>query len=298
MTSNSRSRGWVYTLNNWTDEQWEALREITCRYHVIGKEVGECGTPHLQAYIHFAEACTFRSIKKKLFTAHIEKLHGSPEDAANYCKKGEQPKDEWKELKHRGPNWGLNADFWETGELPHQGKRNDWEAIREMSKSGCTRKDLVDQHFKKVCMYPGILRNLEILRPALTDRATLANYWYYGAPGLGKTSKARRENPGLYQKLKNKWWDHYDGQEVVLIDEWRPDDSSMVDELNRWADHYPMQVETKGGMMEIRPQKIIVTSNYSIEECFQSLGQVTLDSVKRRFKVVHFVGLNQYHEES
>lgn len=41
----------VFTLNNWTDEEYSYLtKEFApkCRWMVIGKEIGENGTKHLQ----------------------------------------------------------------------------------------------------------------------------------------------------------------------------------------------------------------------------------------------------------
>lgn len=53
--------------------------------------------------------------------------------------------------------------------------------------------------------------------------------------------------------------------------------------LKNWADKFPFVAEIKGGSMTIRPEKIVVTSNYHPAECF---GDKDLGPILRRFKVV------------
>lgn len=52
------SRGWVFTLNNYTEEEETLALALPWGWHepsygVIGKEVGESGTPHFQGYLYF-----------------------------------------------------------------------------------------------------------------------------------------------------------------------------------------------------------------------------------------------------
>lgn len=91
--------------------------------------------------------------------------------------------------------------------------------------------------------------------------------WIEGEPGIGKSYAVRQAFKGkIYLKDHSKWWDGYDGEEVVLIDDVHADAAWMVHFLKIWADGYPFNAETKGGMAKIRPRWIVVTSNYSIEE--------------------------------
>lgn len=83
----------------------------------------------------------------------------------------------------------------------------------------------------------------------------------------------------------NKWWDSYIDQEEVLIDDVDYNQANWIGNfLKIWADHYPFIAEFKGGSRLIRPKKIIVTTQYSIENLFNdSELQAALN---RRFRLI------------
>lgn len=89
---NTRSRKWCFTLNNYTDENLtQILKYIeasTDTQYIIGKEVGEEKTPHLQGFISFKFQKSFQNVKKGLGNkAHIEKARGSLKQNYDYCAK-------------------------------------------------------------------------------------------------------------------------------------------------------------------------------------------------------------------
>lgn len=115
----------------------------------------------------------------------------------------------------------------------------------------------------------------------------LQNEWWYGSTGTGKSKKVWEDYPEHYGKMLNKWWDGYQDEEVVVIEEWCPKNECTASALKIWADRYPFNAEIKGGLLKkIRPKKIIVTSNYSIDQCFERSED--REPIKRRFKQVHF----------
>jgi len=113
----SRSRNWIFTLNNYTDADVEQLRELggggRCLYLVFGRERGVGGTPHLQGYVRYPHAKLFSAVKHDVSErAHVQPARGTFAQASAYCKK--------------------ELDFEEFGEgEPEQGRRTDLDRFRE-----------------------------------------------------------------------------------------------------------------------------------------------------------------------
>jgi hypothetical protein len=114
-----QGKHWVFTLNNYNDENQEDLRslgvnESVCSYLVFGREVGESGTPHLQGYVRFVVGCRPDRVKRLLKSDRffIELARGNAQQASEYCKK--------------------QGDYEEFGRLPAgKGKRSDLDRILE-----------------------------------------------------------------------------------------------------------------------------------------------------------------------
>lgn len=85
----SASKRWVFTRNNYKENemaQWIKVFEGFDMKYIIGKEVGENGTPHLQGYVEAAKK--FRPIEKfRGLQAHWEKARGNIKKNHVYCSK-------------------------------------------------------------------------------------------------------------------------------------------------------------------------------------------------------------------
>ena len=267
------SRAWCFTLNNYTEEEEETLRNAPCAYMVLGKEVGDQGTPHLQGYVHFKEAKTLSAMKKIMPRAHLEIRKGTVDQAVDYCKK--------------------DGQYEEFGEKPMSQKekgqcnKRRWQMINEKAAEG-------DEAWLKENEPHVYHTGLATFRSHKKPRTDVLSYeetpheWWVGPTGTGKSKKVWEEYPAHYAKEKNKWWCNYTGQETVVIEEADPKNMEhLADRLKVWADRYPFPGEIKGGRIEgIRPLKVIVTSNYTPEECFPN--QNDIEPILRRFKVVQF----------
>lgn len=94
--------------------------------------------------------------------------------------------------------------------------------------------------------------------------------WLCGAPGLGKSFFAQQfcQQRGLSHYLKpcNKWWDGYEDEDIVIIEDVDKVAAKFLTHLIKiWCDEGPFRAETKGASVYIRPRGFIVTSNYTID---------------------------------
>lgn len=88
----TRSRCWVFTLNNYTNKEYEDILKAFnakngCEY-IVGKEIGKKNNvKHLQGYVNLRSAMSFSAIKKLMPNAHIEKARGNKQKNFDYCSK-------------------------------------------------------------------------------------------------------------------------------------------------------------------------------------------------------------------
>lgn len=271
-------RSFCFTWNNYPEDYKERLEEKLvplAKYMVVGREVGESGTPHLQGYAQLWKQKSL-GVLGKLFPWHIEATRGTPEQAANYCKK--------------------DGDYYEVGELATASSGGDaekqrWKWIIEKAKEG----DLAAIEEQEPAAFVQRYRTLQHIKKDYAkppeDREGTTGIWIYGPSGVGKSRTvrecARARGLAFYAKNCNKWWDNYQGEPVVVIDDVDKSHSVLGHHLKIWADRYAFQAEVKGSAMWIRPTDVVVTSQYSIDDIWADVE--TREALHRRFEVHHMV---------
>jgi len=262
-------RNYCFTINNYSEEEFNALKEIKCQYLVCGKEIGEQGTPHLQGYVYFKGPKTLACASKCLPRAHLEPAKGTADQNYAYCTKegnfieiGTRPKSQKEKGEMEKERWSNIINLAESGNLEQLKEEDPQVYLKHYRTLQAIQKDHAPM-------------------PANADGTT--GIWYYGPSGSGKSRKAREENPDAYLKMCNKWWDGYHDEEVVLIEDLDQNHGVLGHHLKIWADRYAFPAEIKGGKINIRPKKIIVTSNYHPMEIWADKG--TLEPILRRFEI-------------
>lgn len=269
MPAQVRKRCWVWTCNNYTDADKKAILAIDYRYVCWGHETGgKTGTPHLQGYISFTHVRTFQQVRKLMprQVGWIDYRKGSIPQAENYQKKdgdwfedGDRPIDPKKKGEMEKVKWA---------EILKAAKEGDWEWLEL-------------EHPQVWCHMEAKLR-AKYKPTKIRMDGELEHMWIWGSPGTGKTTWVLDKYPDCFMKDLSKWWDRYDSEDTVFIDEWSPD-VKLDREIKIWADRTSFNAEVKGGGMSIRPKRIIICSNYTIAECFSGVQR---EAVERRFKQV------------
>lgn len=263
----AKSRAWVFTLNNYTSEEVEEIKAWICYYLIFGKEVAPTtGTPHLQGYVYFEHAKTLATLKKKFQArARWEAAQGTPKQASDYCSK--------------------DGDVFEKGTRPLSSKEKGDKGKRKFEEAFAAYKEKRYEDMGKFGLqmkqFDQLQAKIDQRDQKLEELTECTNEWHYGVPGCGK-SHIRYEYPEVYIKKTNKWWNNYKNQDVVVIEEFSKFKIELTDDLKEWAGEHPFAAETKGGQIEIRPKKTIVTSQQHPADIWTGDD---LAAMMRRFKV-------------
>ena len=84
-----RCRAWCFTINNYTEEEYQFLKNVQCVYIVFQKEVGALLTPHIQGYVYLKDKISMSRVKVLLGCdrVHLERAIGSAQQNYDYCTK-------------------------------------------------------------------------------------------------------------------------------------------------------------------------------------------------------------------
>lgn len=211
------------------------------KYLIVGEEVcPSTGKTHYQGYVEFLQQKDFSLIKRLLGEeTHIESRRGSANQASAYCMKDNK--------------------FIEYGTMGKQGKRTDLDNVVEDIQSGLSLRETALAHPTQYIKYHKGIEKFRALQiePRNWETEVIV---LYGKTGCGKSRQARElcENYYVWTPARGKWFDNYDGQEDVIMEEFRgqlPLGFMLV-----LLDRYECPVECKGGTVEFCPKRIVITS--------------------------------------
>lgn len=109
------STRWCFTINNYSEDDEQSCTDFLSSgnvvYGVVGREIGESGTPHLQGFVILHNPQRLSFLRRKISDrGHYERCNGTSEQNRDYCRK--------------------DGDFEEFGTFPsRQGARTDLDRL-------------------------------------------------------------------------------------------------------------------------------------------------------------------------
>lgn len=275
----AQARAWCFTLNNAASD--ELAQHANERYCLWQREKGESGTEHLQGYVEFSKPMRLGGLKKWLPGAHFEVRRGTPQQAADYCRK--------EESRVAGP--------WERGEMGgQQGARADLEAAKQLIEEGASKREVYEQCSEVAAKYPRFVDALLAWRSEAAAEKVLdfsakfpwqqelldvvegpvdprAVYWVYdGVGNHGKTYFAKHlvDAHGAFYTNGGKAVDltyAYAGQGIVVFDYVRDSkDYVGYGVIEQLKNGILMSTKYESTMKRFNVPHVIVLANFRPEE--------------------------------
>jgi hypothetical protein len=269
----SRAKYWVFTLNNYTEEDKILLSTLCLEspevaYLGYGEEVApSSGTPHLQGLVELNRALRLRQVTQILGgRVHVEVRRGTFEQAKEYCEK--------------------EGQFVEYGIRVSRGRgaRTDLDALREDLRNGRTLVDISNDHFSSFLRYRrSIFSYVGLNAKKRNWQMSVIVYW--GPTGSGKTSAVYNNaatSEDVWTYPGNGWFDGYNGQKIALFDDFSGSEFKLP-YLLKVLDRYPMQVPIKGDFVNWAPEEVYITSNLNPNCWYPNAHNEHVSALFRRF---------------
>lgn len=272
-TSGRQGRNWVFTINNFTEEDDNCVKALADDDDVLRiiaeHEHLEEGTPHIQGFIAFKKRVYRTEVERRLGgRAWIQIAVGSWRQNIQYCSKEAQV------IVSKNCITGeLTMDAVEAARKMDPWTFEDNYTMVWVKHRAQIMNIMLDNAMRNVTNWGGDLK--------------MKNYWIWGKPGTGKSKWASNLMPvqQQYKKAVNKWWDGYNlvVHRIVILEDFPSNGQMFAQHLKIWSDRYFFMAECKGSSMVVEPGRFffIITSNFPIEACFEN--EEDSKAIQRRF---------------
>lgn len=264
-------RSMVFTINNYTDENIQAIQDLTQHIRIsCGYEVGAEGTPHIQGVVVWKQPKQFKAAQKLLlgtnegcYTAKMVKCWQAN---INYTQK--------------------SANLLRFEDNAAQGNRTDLEGIGELVKEGKRMRDIAAENPSVYIKYSRGMHALQaILIKPRTEMPRITVLW--GKTGTGKSKEAREwlpNEPYVWSPAQGQWFDGYEGEKEVIFEEYRG--NFPMGMLLLLLDRYECRVQYKGGAMQFAGTNICITSPMHPKDWYCNQESDKIDQLLRRITII------------
>lgn len=237
---------------------------------------------HYQGFLILNRSQRIKKIKQIIGDekAHIENAKGTNDQCIAYCTKSET----------RDPTF--TAVTYGSAPISQAGKRTDWDGLKEMLKTRTIKTindtELIDKFSSLMGRYKeGVARFCKAygIRIIYNDikRTDMTKINIISGPsGCGKTTYVKELKDSYYKDENHLWWDNYDGQENVIVNDYTGCGKINPLELLKLADHAPLELQQKGGSCQFTSKVIWITTNLTKDEFFRTVGDAHKEALNRR----------------
>jgi hypothetical protein len=282
-----------------TLDDWMAAIDILCSTDVVEEcriksavmqvECGEGGTQHLQCFMQISKKVRINWLQKRIrehtpFTFSIQESQGNAQQNVAYATK---PTGDWEYANGQTKmNTTLSPKpIWiNQNALVKKGERSDIREAIRAAENGSSMREL-DQRFPTIMARSG--RGIKDLifrkKMAESKQPRLGNVFIFtGGTGSGKSWEARNQfsqqigfGPddvfSLDFENRNLWFDGYDGEKILLLDDYVPNAINRSKFL-RLLDIYQFPAQVKGSYTIGEWDYVFITTNFPIESlCTQTI---------------------------
>ena len=290
LNKKGEKRDWCFTLfPRWCDGKWhipfkEFGEHKQVRYAIFGKEIcPKTKKLHYQSYVYFHNNKSFNAVRKFLHNhfqvyCHFKKCRGSSKENISYCSK--------------------DNNFVEFGEEPKQGISSDLDDyFNKINIGEITSEEILIENPQ---MYHQYGRTFEKLEDSYRNKKCIKRdfetngIWLCGKTGRGKSHIAFTENPNafLYDPDGNRWWDGYEGNETVIINDFAGEIpfKQILKMVDKWEYKVPIRGKKK---LNFCSKQVIITSSKLPHEIYNELKSQDgdLEQLYRRFKIYKLLNI-------
>lgn len=237
---------------------------------------------HVQLYVQLSAPMRLTGLLERLRLdkdfGHAETHRfGSEEDMATYCQKTSTHVtdttrlSDWLSTGFEAldiPATILTTTRWSVGTMTKQGQAKGLAILASALAAGTmTRREAImtdpANYARAHNGLKDILSTMSVPRNSSKD-IKISIHW--GVSGAGKTRAAEIEaretgKPFYWKNDMTKWWNNYEGEEIIIWDDFTPNDIYCKKTFLKVLDKYPLQVEIKGGYVNMRGLHFIITAN-------------------------------------
>lgn len=290
----SQTTAWMFTLNNYTDEECAALLDADVKGITAGFETAPTtGTPHIQGCVCFHEKASMKKAKTILGCKRLsgmEPVKATWEVAKSYCKKGanhEKLKDEAGLYIQMEP-FSILCD---RGDGPEPGKRNDVVALIAAAADITREEEAVWDEMPGAMarMHRAFEKRRDVAMRKRKRTEMTKCIWIWGKTGVGKSHLifTGLDDEYVHESADKGWWDGYNGESVVVLNEFRGE--IPYAELLTLVDKWPKKVSRRGREPTPFLAKVILVSACMPPDkvyCQQNQKEDSIEQLLRRCTVV------------